>query len=97
TLAETGVDPNTRVRDLSEEQLVAIREYVDNNTRTPASALNGPCPQTPDGLKDAPRRREVSPDALQSLVLGGVVVLARGHALSSIPSRVLRRGPRRGG
>ncbi|MEU6094005.1 MULTISPECIES: 30S ribosomal protein S13 [unclassified Streptomyces] len=34
TLAATGVDPNTRVRDLSEEQLVAIREYVDNNIRT---------------------------------------------------------------
>ena len=34
TLAETGVDPNTRVRDLSEEQLVAIREYVDNNFKT---------------------------------------------------------------
>ncbi|GAA4067503.1 30S ribosomal protein S13 [Streptomyces shaanxiensis] len=34
TLAETGIDPNTRVRDLSEEQLVAIREYVDNNIRT---------------------------------------------------------------
>jgi small subunit ribosomal protein S13 len=34
TLAETGVDPNTRVRDLSEEQLVAIREYVDNNIKT---------------------------------------------------------------
>ena len=31
TLAETGIDPNTRVRDLSEEQLVAIREYVDAN------------------------------------------------------------------
>ncbi|MET8785806.1 MULTISPECIES: 30S ribosomal protein S13 [unclassified Streptomyces] len=34
TLAATGVDPNTRVRDLSEEQLVAIREYVDSNIRT---------------------------------------------------------------
>ncbi|MDT0465274.1 MULTISPECIES: 30S ribosomal protein S13 [Streptomyces] len=34
TLAATGVDPNTRVRDLTEEQLVAIREYVDNNIRT---------------------------------------------------------------
>ncbi|MET8634959.1 30S ribosomal protein S13 [Streptomyces sp. NPDC004096] len=34
TLAATGVDPNTRVRDLSEEQLVAIREYVDGNIRT---------------------------------------------------------------
>jgi small subunit ribosomal protein S13 len=28
------VDPNTRVRDLTEEQLVAIREYVDNNIKT---------------------------------------------------------------
>ncbi|MFJ4619139.1 30S ribosomal protein S13 [Streptomyces sp. NPDC088812] len=34
TLAATGVDPNTRVRDLTEEQLVAIREYVDANIRT---------------------------------------------------------------
>jgi small subunit ribosomal protein S13 len=34
TLDATGVDPNTRVRDLTEEQLVAIREYVDNNIKT---------------------------------------------------------------
>ncbi|MFB7111174.1 30S ribosomal protein S13 [Streptomyces sp. NPDC056190] len=34
TLAATEIDPNTRVRDLSEEQLVAIREYVDNNVKT---------------------------------------------------------------
>jgi len=34
TLAETGIDPDTRVRDLSEEQLVAIREYVDSNIKT---------------------------------------------------------------
>ena len=34
TLAATGVNPNTRVRDLSEEELVAIREYVDNNIKT---------------------------------------------------------------
>ncbi|MDT0394720.1 MULTISPECIES: 30S ribosomal protein S13 [Streptomyces] len=34
TLAATGIDPNTRVRDLSEEQLVAIREFVDSNIKT---------------------------------------------------------------
>ncbi|MGW1889395.1 30S ribosomal protein S13 [Streptomyces sp. NPDC002004] len=34
TLAATGVDPNTRVRDLSEEDLVKIREYVDANLKT---------------------------------------------------------------
>ncbi|WP_200300742.1 30S ribosomal protein S13 [Streptomyces adelaidensis] len=34
TLAATGVDADTRVRDLSEEQLVAIREYVDSNIKT---------------------------------------------------------------
>ncbi|QGV79046.1 30S ribosomal protein S13 [Streptomyces ficellus] len=33
-LASTGVNPNTRVRDLSEEDLVKIREYVDANLRT---------------------------------------------------------------
>ncbi|AJE84983.1 MULTISPECIES: 30S ribosomal protein S13 [Streptomyces] len=34
TLVETGVNPNTRVRDLSEEELVKIREYVDANLKT---------------------------------------------------------------
>ena len=34
TLAATGVNPDTRVRDLSEEELVRIREYVDNNIKT---------------------------------------------------------------
>ncbi|MET7987266.1 MULTISPECIES: 30S ribosomal protein S13 [unclassified Streptomyces] len=34
TLAETGVNPDTRVRDLSEEELVKIREYVDANIKT---------------------------------------------------------------
>ncbi|AGI90089.1 30S ribosomal protein S13 [Streptomyces albidoflavus] len=34
TLEATGVDPNARVRDLSEEDLVKIREYVDNNIKT---------------------------------------------------------------
>ncbi|MEU3189881.1 30S ribosomal protein S13 [Streptomyces sp. NPDC006992] len=31
TLRETGVSPDTRVRDLDEEQMVQLREYVDNN------------------------------------------------------------------
>ncbi|MFJ2111609.1 MULTISPECIES: 30S ribosomal protein S13 [unclassified Streptomyces] len=34
TLAATGVDPNIRVRDLAEEDLVKIREYVDANLKT---------------------------------------------------------------
>ncbi|WP_407560577.1 30S ribosomal protein S13 [Streptomyces sp. 184] len=33
-LAATGVNPDTRVRDLTEEELVKIREFVDNNLRT---------------------------------------------------------------
>ncbi|MGY1437465.1 MULTISPECIES: 30S ribosomal protein S13 [Streptomyces] len=31
TLRETGVSPDTRVRDLGEEEMVKLREYVDNN------------------------------------------------------------------
>lgn len=31
TLGETGINPDTRVRDLAEEDLIKIREYVDNN------------------------------------------------------------------
>ncbi|AQU66988.1 30S ribosomal protein S13 [Streptomyces sp. PSRA5] len=34
TLAATGVDPNVRVRDLAEEDLVKLREYVDINLKT---------------------------------------------------------------
>ncbi|MFC0600517.1 30S ribosomal protein S13 [Streptomyces palmae] len=34
TLAAAGVNPNTRVRDLPEEDLVKIREYVDANLKT---------------------------------------------------------------
>ncbi|WP_030677003.1 30S ribosomal protein S13 [Streptomyces rimosus] len=34
TLAAIGVNPDTRVRDLAEEDLVKIREYVDNNLKT---------------------------------------------------------------
>ncbi|MFI9585027.1 30S ribosomal protein S13 [Streptomyces sp. NPDC052236] len=33
-LSTTGVNPNSRVRDLAEEDLVKIREYVDANLRT---------------------------------------------------------------
>ncbi|MGP3973315.1 30S ribosomal protein S13 [Streptomyces sp. 8N114] len=33
TLRETGVNPDTRVRELGEEELVKLREYVDNNLR----------------------------------------------------------------
>ncbi|WP_016909707.1 MULTISPECIES: 30S ribosomal protein S13 [Streptomyces] len=31
TVTETGVSPDVRVRDLAEEDLVKLREYVDNN------------------------------------------------------------------
>src|SRR5204863_2888833 len=34
TLDATGVDRNIRVRDLSEEDLIKIREYVDANIQT---------------------------------------------------------------
>jgi small subunit ribosomal protein S13 len=34
TLKNTGVNPDTRVRDLTEEDLVKIREYVDANFKT---------------------------------------------------------------
>ncbi|MFD3481718.1 30S ribosomal protein S13 [Streptomyces sp. NPDC058665] len=33
-LAATGVDPNVRVRDLAEDDLVKLREYVDTNLKT---------------------------------------------------------------
>ncbi|MFX4293072.1 MULTISPECIES: 30S ribosomal protein S13 [Streptomyces] len=34
TLSATGIDPDTRVRDLDEEQLVKLRDYVDANIKT---------------------------------------------------------------
>ncbi|MBT1018167.1 30S ribosomal protein S13 [Canibacter sp. lx-72] len=31
TLAETGIDKNTRVKDLNDDQLVALRDYIEGN------------------------------------------------------------------
>lgn len=33
TVSETGVSPDTRVRDLTEDDLVKINKYVDDNLR----------------------------------------------------------------
>ena len=33
-LAATGVDPNTRVRDLSEADAIALRDYIEANYQT---------------------------------------------------------------
>ncbi|MDO5741012.1 MAG: 30S ribosomal protein S13 [Ornithinimicrobium sp.] len=33
TLEATGVDPSTRVKDLTEEQLVLMRDYLEGNYR----------------------------------------------------------------
>ena len=33
TLAATGVDPGRRVRDLTDEELVKLRDYIENNLR----------------------------------------------------------------
>ena len=32
-IAATGVDPDTRVRDLSEDDISKLREYIDHNCR----------------------------------------------------------------
>ena len=32
-LRETGVDPDTRVRNLTEEEIVRLREFIDKNLR----------------------------------------------------------------
>lgn len=31
TLKETAIDPNTRVKDLTDDQLVSLRDYIDAN------------------------------------------------------------------
>ncbi len=30
-LADTGINPDTRVKDLTEDQIVKIRDYIENN------------------------------------------------------------------
>ncbi len=30
-LAETGINPDTRVKDLTEDQIIKIRDYIENN------------------------------------------------------------------
>ncbi len=33
TLRDTGISPDTRVRDLTEEEVVRLREYIDKNLK----------------------------------------------------------------
>jgi small subunit ribosomal protein S13 len=33
-LATTGVDPNTRVKDLTDEEVIKLRDYIDANLKT---------------------------------------------------------------
>jgi small subunit ribosomal protein S13 len=33
TLAATGVNPDTRVKDLGDEELVKLRDYIENNLK----------------------------------------------------------------
>jgi len=33
TLAETGINPDTRVRDLSDDEIARLRDWIDNNYR----------------------------------------------------------------
>ncbi|MEX2533435.1 MAG: 30S ribosomal protein S13 [Nitriliruptoraceae bacterium] len=33
TIAATGIDPNTRVRELTEEQVQSLREHIENEYR----------------------------------------------------------------
>ena len=33
TLAETGINPETRVKDLSDAELVQLRDYIDGNSK----------------------------------------------------------------
>ena len=37
-LKETGVDPDTRVKDLDETTVSKLREYIDHNIRVEASS-----------------------------------------------------------
>ena len=30
-LADTGINPDTRVKDLTEDQIIKIRDYIENN------------------------------------------------------------------
>jgi small subunit ribosomal protein S13 len=32
-LTQTGIDPNTRVRDLTDEEVTKLREYIDSNVQ----------------------------------------------------------------
>ena len=41
-LAATGVDPDIRVRDLSEADVAKLRDYIDHNIKVEVSLLRSP-------------------------------------------------------
>ena len=46
-LRETGINPDTRVRDLTEEEVVRLREYIDKNLKVEGDL----CRETSQNIK----------------------------------------------
>ena len=40
-LAETGINPDTRTNDLTEEELVKLRDYIQANLKGPRKQIGG--------------------------------------------------------
>ena len=55
-LAATGVDGNQRVRDVSENDLIALREYIDTNFQTEGDLRRGLLPTFGARSRSAPTR-----------------------------------------
>ena len=45
--AETGVDPSTRVKDLTEDEVTKIRDFIDANYTTEGSSPRGEAERLP--------------------------------------------------
>ena len=68
-LAEVGVNPDTRVKDLSETEISKLREYIEHNLKVsswpsrPRTEHQTECPH-PQGPEEDHRRQEESHEVI---------------------------------
>jgi len=64
TLAATGISPDVRVRDLTEDDLVKLKNHIDENYKVEGDPPRDPAPPPPPRTGPAPPRGRRPPRGL---------------------------------
>ena len=86
-IASTGINPDTRVKDLSENEISALRDYIDHHLKVEGDLRREERPH-PQGPQEAGRRQEKGQVIVDARNLGrknryGKAEAEKGHPQAS--------------